>query len=42
MQPVKFDKEGPVTVLVSIDAVEGQPSGEFVESAPFHVIVVRA
>jgi hypothetical protein len=41
-QTVKFDKEGPVTVLVSIDAVEGQASGEFVESAPFHVIVVRA
>jgi hypothetical protein len=41
-QTVKFDKEGPATILVSIDAVEGQASGEFVESAPFHVIVVRA
>src|ERR687883_618244 len=41
-QTVKFDKEGPVTVLVSIDAVEGQPSGEFVEQAPFNVIVVGA
>jgi hypothetical protein len=40
-QTVKFDKEGPATVLVSIDAVEGQPSGEFVESADFHVIAVK-
>jgi|SRR5215212_923428 len=41
-QTVKFDKEGPATVLVSIDAVEGQPSGEFVEQAPFNVIAVGA
>jgi hypothetical protein len=39
-QTVKFDKAGPATILVSIDAVEGQPSGEFIEQAPFKVIAV--
>jgi hypothetical protein len=40
-QKVAFDKEGPADVLVSIDAVAGQPSGEFVENAEFHVIAVK-
>ena len=40
-QTVKFDKEGPSDILVSVDAVEGQSSGDFVESADFHVLVVK-
>ena len=42
IQKITFDKEGPATVLVSIDAVAGQPSGEFVENADFHVIAVKS
>ena len=38
-QTVKFEKSGPGFVLVSIDAVAGQPSGIFVENARFHVVV---
>jgi hypothetical protein len=41
-QTVKFDKDGPADVLVSIDAVAGQPSGEFVENADFHLIAAGA
>ena len=41
-QTVKFDKEGPADVLVSVDSVAGNPSGEFVENADFHVIAVKA
>lgn len=34
-----FTKAGPAKVLVSIDAVQGQPTGEFVENANFDVVV---
>ena len=40
MQTVKFDKAGPAKVLVSVDAVAGNPSGVFAENANFHVVVV--
>jgi hypothetical protein len=39
-QIVKFTKPGPAEVLVSVDAVQGQPSGDFVENAKFRVVVV--
>ena len=39
-QMVKFTKPGPAEVLVSVDAVQGQPSGDFVENAKFRVVVV--
>ena len=35
-----FTKAGPAKVLVSIDAVQGQPTGEFVENANFDVVTV--
>jgi hypothetical protein len=35
-----FTKAGPAKVLVSIDAVQGQPTGEFVENANFDIVVV--
>jgi len=35
-----FTKAGPAKVLVSIDAVQGQPTGEFVENGNFDVVVV--
>ena len=38
-QTVKFEKSGPAFVLVSIDAVAGQPSGIFVENARFRIVV---
>ena len=38
-QIVKFDKSGPVDVLVSIDAVGGGTTGDFVENAKFHLVV---
>ena len=38
IQTVKFTKPGPADVLVSVDAVQGQPSGDFVENAKFRVI----
>ncbi|MBV9667559.1 MAG: hypothetical protein JO327_05445 [Nitrososphaeraceae archaeon] len=37
---ITFTKAGPANVLVSIDAVQGQPTGEFVENANFGVVVV--
>ena len=40
-QTVQFDNEGLHTISVTIDEVEGQPSGEFVEDAEFHVMAVR-
>jgi hypothetical protein len=40
MQTVQFDKTGPSNVLVSVDGVAGNPSGEFVENANFHVVAV--
>jgi hypothetical protein len=39
---VKFDKAGPAIVLVTVDAVAGQPMGDFVESASFKVVVAAA
>jgi hypothetical protein len=41
-QVVKFTKGGPVDVLVSIDAVAGQPSGEFVENADFNLLTAQS
>jgi hypothetical protein len=38
-QIVKFDKGGPVDVLVSVDAVSGGTNGDFVENAKFRLIV---
>ncbi len=35
IQKVKFEKPGPITVRVSIDAVGGSNMGDFVESADF-------
>ena len=40
-QMVKFDKGGPVDVLVSVDAVSGGTSGDFVENAKFRLIVTQ-
>jgi hypothetical protein len=39
IQTVKFTKPGPADVLVSVDAVQGQPMGDFIENAKFRVIV---
>jgi hypothetical protein len=41
-QVVKFAKGGPVDILVSIDAVAGQPSGEFVENADFNLLTAQS
>jgi hypothetical protein len=40
IQKVKFEKPGPITVTVSIDAVEEKFMGEFIESADFKLVVV--
>jgi hypothetical protein len=37
-QGIEFTKGGPAKVLVSIDGVQGQPMGEFVEQASFQVV----
>jgi 8-hydroxy-5-deazaflavin:NADPH oxidoreductase len=37
-QGIEFTKAGPAKVLVSIDGVQGQPMGEFVEQASFQVV----
>ena len=39
-QTIKFDKPGPVDVVVSIDGVQGQNLGDFVERADFNLIAV--
>jgi hypothetical protein len=39
-QTVKFDEKGRAAVLISIDAVAGEPIGEFAENAVFYIIVV--
>jgi hypothetical protein len=39
-QTVKFDKPGPVDILVSIDGVQGQNVGDFVERSDFNLIVL--
>jgi hypothetical protein len=38
-QIVKFDKGGPIDVLISVDAVAGGTSGDFVENSKFRLIV---
>ena len=38
-QIIKFDKGGPVDVLISVDAVGGGTSGDFVENSKFRLIV---
>jgi len=37
---VKFDKPGPITARVSVDAVGGNPMGDFVESSDFKLVVL--
>ena len=39
-QTVRFDKSGPVDLLVSIDGVQGQNTGDFVERSDFNLIVL--
>lgn len=39
-QKVKFTELSPVDIKVTIDAAGGAPTGEFVESATFKMIVV--
>ena len=40
-QALNFVKPGPDDVLVSVDAVQGNPIGYFVENADFHVMVLK-
>jgi hypothetical protein len=40
IQTVRFDKPGPADVLVSIDGVQGQNLGDFVEKSDFNLVVV--
>jgi hypothetical protein len=42
IQTVTFTKPGPANVTVSIDAVNGNPTGEFVESSTFVLLVQGA
>jgi hypothetical protein len=42
IQTLTFTKPGPVTVVVSIDSVSGNPTGEFVESSTFGLLVQGA
>ena len=39
IQTVRFVKPDPVDVLITIDAVAGQTTGDFVENANFHLVV---
>jgi hypothetical protein len=39
IQTVRFVKPDPVDVLITIDAVAGQTTGDFVENADFHLVV---
>jgi len=39
VQTLTFTKPGPVDVIVSLDAVNGNPTGEFVESSTFGLLV---
>ena len=39
VQTLTFTKPGPANVVVSIDAVSGNPTGEFVESSTFGLLV---
>jgi hypothetical protein len=42
IQGIKFDKPGPANILVTVDAVAGQPMGDFVENANFKVVASGA
>jgi len=42
VQAMTFTKPGPAKVVVSIDAVSGNPTGEFVESSTFGILVLGA
>jgi hypothetical protein len=42
IQTITFPKPGPISMLISVDAVGGVPSGEFVESATFNLIAAPA
>jgi hypothetical protein len=37
IQTITFPKPGPITMVVSVDAAQGQPTGEFVESSTFNL-----
>jgi hypothetical protein len=39
VQTLTFTKPGPANVVVSIDAVTGNPTGEFVESSTFGLLI---
>ena len=39
IQTITFPKPGPAKMYISVDAVAGVPSGEFVESATFNLVV---
>lgn len=41
-QVIKFSKDGPAQIQVSVDAVAGNPMGDFVESANFGIVVSPA
>ena len=36
-QMLRLTKPGPINILISIDAVEGQTPGDFVENVEFHL-----
>jgi hypothetical protein len=38
VQQLTFDKDGPKDIEVSVEAVEGNPMGDFVESSNFGVV----
>jgi hypothetical protein len=40
IQKVKFTEPGPIDIKVTIDSAGGTPTGEFVESATFKMMVV--
>jgi len=39
VQTITFPKSGPASMYISVDSVAGVPSGEFVESATFNLVV---
>jgi hypothetical protein len=41
IQTITFLKPGPVSLYISVDGVGGVPSGEFVESANFNLVVAK-
>ena len=42
IQTITFPKPGPVSMDIAIDAVAGNPTGEFVESSTFNLVVAPA